>query len=160
MDQDEGTYVAVFVSLNLKEQDVVQMEVTSPVGDRWTFTASAVKIGAVSYWGSARLAAPQPVQGVYHFKAMRQDGKVVEEDFPITWGDRDADLPQISLGNAVVSWSPSSLSLGYEFRKKDGTMLAAGDGKSGLAIPKDAASLTLAMHDDASNWTVAKTLPL
>lgn len=33
MDQDEGTYVAVFVSLNLKEQDVIQMEVTSPVGD-------------------------------------------------------------------------------------------------------------------------------
>lgn len=158
-NEDGEKAIAVFATFSMKAGDTVQMEVTSPVGDVWSFSSQGLDVNGTVYWGSSNLQSQELIQGMYHLKAMRQDGKTVEKNVIIEWGDDLLGLPPVSVVGSRVVWQ-EGLELGYAFRSPDGVVLTKGNAKGGVDIPKNAARLSVSLHDVASNWTVVKTLTI
>jgi hypothetical protein len=159
-DEDsKAESLALFATFNVPTDQQVQMEITSPQGDVWTLMADPVQIGELWYWGSSLLEHQDLQPGTYHLKAMRRDGKVLQTDVSVRWDGEPPALPEAFVSDGQLQWKGKA-TLAYRFLSSSGVVISSGEGESGVVIPKEAARLELSHHDDGTNWTVRRTIPL
>lgn len=131
----------------VEEDDTVQMEISSPAGDVWSFTAGKQTVGDRVWWGTSRLSVQHPVAGSYHISFIRGDGKTAAADVTLSRLEPESAMPTLSSDGKTVSWSGASLS--WTATTADGDILASGTADGEVAIPEGALQMRFALFDGA-----------
>lgn len=146
-NKSEENDLLVALSLSGCGKETVDMELSSPNGYSWSFRSKGKDVNGIIYYGNERLEDPAPESGVYHVKAMLDDGRVVESDLSLKRMGKASALPEFTRSGKQVAWEDGK-SLSWAQYDASGYELSKGNSTGKVDLADTAKLLTLSLWED------------
>jgi hypothetical protein len=145
-NKSEENDLLVALSLSGCGKETVDMELSSPSGYSWSFRSKGKDVDGIVYYGNERLEDPSPSSGVYHVKAMLDDGRVVESDLPLKSKGKTYALPDFIRDGKRVTWEGGK-SLSWAQYDGNGAELSKGNANGMVDLAAAATLITFSLWE-------------